>query len=70
MRFGDLGVSAHGLSWVFGSLWGIGHASGPILTSLFLSRRDYVPAFGVVSLMLLAATALFQLFVKTSPGAA
>jgi len=55
---------------VFGSLWDVGHASGPILTGLLLSRLDYVPAFGVISLILLAATALFQLFVKTSPGAA
>jgi hypothetical protein len=53
---------------VFGSLWGICHASSPILKSLSLSRLDYVPAFGVVSLILLAATAFFQFFVKTSPG--
>lgn len=49
---------------------GIDHAFSPILTGLFLSRLDYVPAFGVVSLILLAATALFQLFVKTFPRAA
>jgi len=55
---------------VFGSLWDVGHASGPILTGLLLSRLNYVPAFGVISLILLAATALFQLFVKTSPKAA
>jgi predicted MFS family arabinose efflux permease len=52
------------------TLWGIGHASGSILIGLLLSRLDYVPAFGVISLILLAATALFQLFVETSPGAA
>jgi DHA1 family multidrug resistance protein-like MFS transporter len=54
---------------VFGSLWDVGHASGPILTGLLLTRLDYVPAFGVISLILLAATALFQLFVKAAPKA-
>jgi hypothetical protein len=39
---------------------GIGHASNPILTSLFLSRLEYVSMFGVVSLILLAATAFFS----------
>jgi len=55
---------------VFGSLWDVGHASGPILTGLLLSRLDYVSAFGVISLILLAATVLFQLFVRTAPKAA
>ena len=49
---------------VFGSLWDVGHASGPILTGLLLSRMDYLPAFGVISMILLASTALFQLYVK------
>jgi len=39
---------------------GIGHASNPILTSLFLSRLEYVSMFGVVSLILLASTAFFS----------
>ncbi len=55
----------HGTSMgVFGSLWDIGHASGPIATGLLLTNLDYLPAFGVVSVVLLIATFAFQLFVK------
>lgn len=55
----------HGTSMgVFGSLWDIGHASGPILTGFLLSRYDYLPSFAVISLILLLATALFQYYVR------
>jgi len=55
----------HGTSMgVFGSLWDVGHASGPILTGMLLTRLDYLPAFGCISVILLVATALFQWFVK------
>ena len=55
----------HGTSMgVFGSLWDIGHASGPILTGFLLSRYDYLPSFGVISLILLLATVLFQYYVR------
>jgi MFS family permease len=55
----------HGTSMgVFGSLWDIGHASGPILTGFLLSRYDYLPSFGVISVILLLATALFQYYVQ------
>ncbi|RLI32430.1 MFS transporter [Candidatus Bathyarchaeota archaeon] len=55
----------HGTSMgVFGSLWDIGHATGPIATGFLLSYLDYLPAFGVISGILLVATVLFQLFVR------
>lgn len=55
----------HGTSMgVFGSLWDVGHASGPILTGMLLTRLDYLPSFGCISVILLVATALFQWFVK------
>ena len=55
----------HGTSMgVFGSLWDIGHASGPILTGFLLSRYDYLPSFGVISVILLMATVLFQYYVR------
>ena len=58
----------HGTSMgVFGSLWDIGHASGPILTGFLLSRYDYLPSFTAISLILLLATALFQYYVR-EPG--
>ncbi len=55
----------HGTSMgVFGSLWDVGHASGPIMTGFLLTRLDYLPAFGVISAILFVATATFQLFVE------
>jgi predicted MFS family arabinose efflux permease len=49
---------------VFGSLWDVGHASGPILTGILLTKVDYLPAFGAISVILLIATVLFQFYVK------
>ncbi|MBS7631702.1 MFS transporter [Candidatus Bathyarchaeota archaeon] len=49
---------------VFGSLWDVGHASGPIVTGFLLTGLDYLPAFGIISMLLLAATILFQFFVR------
>jgi len=55
----------HGTSMgVFGSLWDIGHASGPIATGFLLTHLGYLQSFGVISGVLLAATAIFQLFVR------
>ena len=57
----------HGTSMgVFGSLWDIGHAAGPITTGFLLSHLGYLPAFGVISAVLLIATVAFQLFVRES----
>ena len=55
----------HGTSMgVFGSLWDIGHASGPILTGFLLTQYEYVYAFAIISGILLVATLLFQLIVR------
>jgi MFS family permease len=60
-------VRGHGTSMgVFGSLWDVGHASGPILTGILLTKLDYLPAFGAISVILLIATVLFQFYVKES----
>jgi len=54
----------HGTSMgVFGSLWDVGHASGPIATGFLLGRIGYVPAFASISAVLLVATILFQMYV-------
>jgi MFS family permease len=54
-------ASGYGTSMgVFGSLWDIGHASGPILTGLLLTRVSYSQTFMAITLILLIATALFQ----------
>jgi len=58
----------HGTSMgVFGSLWDIGHAAGPVATGFLLTRLEYLPAFGIISGVLLAATVLFKLSVR-EPG--
>jgi MFS family permease len=55
----------HGTSMgVFGSLWDIGHAAGPIATGFLLTHLDYLPAFGAISIVLLAATVAFQMLVR------
>jgi len=55
----------HGTSMgVFGSLWDIGHAAGPIATGFLLTNLEYLPSFGVISAALLVATVAFQLFVR------
>jgi len=54
----------HGTSMgVFGSLWDIGHAAGPITTGILLTYLDYLPAFGIISGVLLLSTVLFQFLV-------
>jgi MFS family permease len=43
----------------FGTIFDIGHASGPILAGLLLSRLPYFPAFLLMSGVLVLGTALF-----------
>jgi len=55
----------HGTSMgVFGSLWDIGHAAGPIATGFLVAHLDYLQAFGAISVVLLIATGAFQLYVR------
>jgi len=57
--------SGYGTSMgVFGSLWDIGHASGPILTGLLLTNLSYNQTFFIISIILLFATVLFQIKVR------
>ena len=57
--------SGYGTSMgVFGSLWDIGHASGPILTGLLLTNLSYNQTFLIISIILLFATVLFQIKVR------
>jgi len=60
-------AKGHGTSMgVFGSLWDIGHAAGPIATGFLLTYLGYFNSFGIISLILLVATILFQIFVRES----
>jgi MFS family permease len=49
---------------VFGSLWDVGHASGPILTGILLTSLSYNQSFIIISIILLITTTLFHLKIK------
>ena len=48
----------------FGTIFDVGHASGPILAGLLISRWGYLAAFSILSAVLLAAIPVFILGVK------
>ena len=50
-----------------GDIFGIGHASGPILVGLLIARLDYFPAFLIMAALLIAATPVFLLLVDLQP---
>ncbi|MCL4474897.1 MAG: MFS transporter [Nitrospirae bacterium] len=52
----------------FGTIFDIGHASGPILAGILLTRYDYFHSFLVISAVLLLAVPLFSLGVKVKHG--
>ncbi|MBI4319944.1 MAG: MFS transporter [Chloroflexi bacterium] len=52
---------------VFGSIWDSGEASGPILAGILIGSLSYLPAFGLIAVLMVAAAVLFQLTV-TEPG--
>lgn len=49
---------------VFGTIFDVGHASGPILGGLLVGALGYGPAFGLMALVLLAAAPYFALSVE------
>ncbi|MBI4825425.1 MAG: MFS transporter [Nitrospirae bacterium] len=49
---------------VFGSIFDIGHASGPILAGLLLAHHGYLFTFGVMATALLLAVPIFIITVK------
>ncbi len=52
----------------FGTIFDIGHASGPILAGLLIARFDYLPAFLILAALLIVATPIFLVLVKAGPG--
>jgi MFS family permease len=55
----------------FGTIFDVGHASGPILAGLLLARFDYFPSFCMLAAILLAAIPVFVLGVdEKRPGKA
>lgn len=51
----------------FGTIFDIGHASGPIVTGLLVAALGYGPAFGIVAVLLVAAVPLFLVTVREEP---
>lgn len=51
----------------FGTIFDVGHASGPILAGLLIARWNYAVAFWILSAVLLVAIPVFILAVKVDP---
>ena len=54
---------------VFGTVFDVGHASGPIVTGLLVASLGYGPAFAMVATFLLASIPLFLMTVREEPQA-
>ena len=52
---------------VFGTVFDVGHASGPIVTGLLVASLGYGPAFAIVATMLIASIPLFLMIVREEP---
>lgn len=47
---------------VFGSLWDVGHAGGPLLAGLLIGALGYGPAFAIVGAAMIGALVVFLVF--------
>jgi DHA1 family multidrug resistance protein-like MFS transporter len=52
----------------FGTIFDVGHASGPILAGLLIARFDYFYAFLMMGAILIAGIPVFVLGVKEERG--
>ena len=52
---------------VFGTVFDVGHASGPIVTGLLVASLGYGPAFAIVATVLIASIPLFLMAVREEP---
>jgi len=57
VKRGDFGAAMG----VFGSLWDVGHASGPLVAGVLIVWLGYQAAFGIIAATILAALAVFVL---------
>lgn len=51
----------------FGTIFDVGHASGPIVAGFLLAKFDYLPSFLMMSSLLVMAVPLFIISVRVSP---
>jgi MFS family permease len=52
----------------FGTIFDVGHASGPIVAGFLLARFDYLPTFLMMASLLVIAVPLFIISVRVSPS--
>jgi len=52
----------------FGTIFDIGHASGPMLAGFLLARYDYAYSFWLMSLALIIAVPVFIMTVRAETG--
>jgi len=50
----------------FGTIFDIGHASGPILTGILIARLDYLYSFWIMGAILMLSVSVFIMDVKVS----
>jgi predicted MFS family arabinose efflux permease len=49
---------------VFGTIWDLGEAAGPILAGILIARIGYAPAFDILAATTAAAALACALFVR------
>jgi predicted MFS family arabinose efflux permease len=54
----------------FGTIFDIGHASGPILAGMLIARYDYLYAFWLMAAILIIAVPVFIMQVKVERNSA
>jgi MFS family permease len=52
---------------VFGTIWDIGEAAGPILAGILIGQIGYEPAFDVVAVIIVAIAAVFAARIRIAP---
>jgi MFS family permease len=52
---------------VFGTIWDIGEAAGPILAGILIGQIDYQPAFDVISAIIAAVAVAFAVRIRIAP---
>jgi MFS family permease len=52
---------------VFGTIWDIGEAAGPILAGILIGQIGYQPAFDVIAVIIVAVAAVFAARIRIAP---
>ena len=49
---------------VFGTIWDIGEASGPILAGVLIASLSYAPAFALIAVLMAVVALIFAVCVR------